>query len=121
MNNDLISREDLKEVLKECAYSYDGVNTWIMKDEVLGIINNVPTVKVPEDTVNCVLTMFGECSYNETGCSDCEIKDKIRKALHEIPDNYCPNCGADMRSGQNNKCNVSYLHQDSITKTDTKI
>ncbi len=29
--------------------------------------------------------MFGKCSYNETGCSDCEIKDKIRKALNERP------------------------------------
>ena len=30
---------------------------------------------------NCVLTMFGDCSYQETGCSDCKIKEKIRKAL----------------------------------------
>lgn len=46
-------------------------------------IDNAPTVEVPENEVNCVLTMFGECSYNKTGCSDCEIKDKIRKALSE--------------------------------------
>ena len=45
----------------------------------------VPTVEVPENAVNCVLTMFGKCSYNKTGCSDCEIKDKIRKALNERP------------------------------------
>jgi len=49
MNNDLISRSALKEVLKECAYSYDGVNTWIMKDEVLGIIDNAPTVEVRDN------------------------------------------------------------------------
>ena len=81
MNNDLISREALKEVIKECAYSYDGVNTWIMKDEVLGMIDNAPTVEAPENAVNCVLTMFGDCSYEETGCSDCKIKEKIRRHL----------------------------------------
>ena len=47
------------------------------------IIDNAPTVEVPENEVNCVLTMFGECSYNKTGCSDCEIKDKIRKSYTE--------------------------------------
>ena len=30
---------------------------------------------------DCVLKLFGECSYNKTGCSDCEIKEKIRTAL----------------------------------------
>jgi len=49
MNNDLISRSALKEVLKECAYSYDGVNTWIMKDEVLGMIDNAPTVEIRDN------------------------------------------------------------------------
>jgi hypothetical protein len=49
--------------------------------EVKLTIDNAPTVKVPENEVNCVLTMFGECSYDETGCSDCKIKEHIRKAL----------------------------------------
>lgn len=30
---------------------------------------------------DCVLTIWGDCSYAETGCSDCEIKTKITKAL----------------------------------------
>lgn len=30
---------------------------------------------------NCVLTMFGDCSYEETGCSDCKIIEKIGEAL----------------------------------------
>lgn len=47
-------------------------------------IDNAPTVEVSENAVNCVLTEFGNCSYNKTGCSDCEIKDKIRKALEII-------------------------------------
>lgn len=30
---------------------------------------------------NCSLEEFGECSYRETGCSDCEVKEKVRNAI----------------------------------------
>ena len=30
---------------------------------------------------NCSLEEFGECSYRRTGCSDCEVKEKIRNAI----------------------------------------
>ena len=108
------------------TYSTDMLNMWgLFKDY---LINNAPTVELPENAVNCVLTMFGKCSYNKTGCSDCEIKDKIRKALNErlqgewifrqgvtcsgyykcnicreverAEKNFCPNCGADMRGNK---------------------
>lgn len=49
--------------------------------DIIGMVDNAPTVEVPENAVNCVLTMFGKCSYNKTGCSDCKLKEKIRKAL----------------------------------------
>ena len=29
----------------------------------------------------CVLKQFGDCSYNETGCSDCVIKNNIKAAM----------------------------------------
>lgn len=35
---------------------------------------------------NCIMTLFGDCSYAETGCGDCEVVEKVRKAL----DNYEP-------------------------------
>lgn len=129
MNNDLISRSDLKKVFDNLGY---------LTVKIERIIDNAPTVEIPENEVNCVLTMFGKCSYNETGCSDCEIKDKIRKALNERPQgewvkvidysdeyekrwhyecsecknapyycgeiyklHFCPNCGAEMRGKKN--------------------
>ena len=80
MNNDLISRNALREALSQMPYNdYDDLT------RTENLIDNAPTIEVPENAVNCVLTMFGKCSYNETGCSDCEIKDKIRKALSEEP------------------------------------
>ena len=30
---------------------------------------------------NCMMTIFGECSYAETGCGDCAVVEKVRKAL----------------------------------------
>lgn len=54
-----------------------GFNAAVMRD--IGIINNAPTIE-PND---CVLKEFGKCSYKETGCSDCYIKERIRRALDE--------------------------------------
>lgn len=50
----------------------------------------------PQKQDGCILTEFGDCSYNETGCSDCVIKEKIRKAqkyeefLEEIAADIAP-------------------------------
>lgn len=30
---------------------------------------------------NCMMMIFGECSYAETGCGDCAVVEKVRKAL----------------------------------------
>ena len=30
---------------------------------------------------NCIMTLFGDCSYTETGCGSCEVVEKVRKAL----------------------------------------
>ena len=117
-NDDIISRSALKKALE--VTQYNDIDDLTRTER---LIDNAEAVEVPEDTVNCVLTMFGKCSYNETGCSDCEVKDKIRKALNARPQgewirakggyvrcnlchkagcfgyHYCPNCGADMRGG----------------------
>ena len=92
MNNDLISRSALIKWIDDSVsqfggtYSADMMNMWgLFKDY---LINNVRPVEVPENAVNCVLTMCGECSYNKTGCSDCEIIQKIGKALEQM--DCCP-------------------------------
>lgn len=75
---------------------------------------------------NCMMTIFGECSYAETGCGDCAVVEKVRKALSaDRPQgewidksngiegawnycsvcgeqaidlyDFCPNCGAKMK------------------------
>ena len=40
---------------------------------------------------NCIMTIFGECSYAETGCGDCAVVEKVRKALSaERPQEWIP-------------------------------
>lgn len=46
-------------------------------------IDNTPTV---QPKLYCALREFGDCSYSETGCSDCAIKEKIRNALSIQPE-----------------------------------
>lgn len=74
--------DDLKVHISELMLVYSGEE---LDNAILNAIDNAPTVEVPENAVNCVLTVFGTCSYNETGCSDCKIKGKIRKALNGQP------------------------------------
>ena len=124
MNNDSISREWLEDAFDNlCCHNCKICRNFRIEDSFYkcALIDNAPPVEVPEDKVNCVLTLFGKCSYNETGCSDCEIKDKIHKALNDRPTgewledsgniacshchtiwlyrrtDFCPHCGADMR------------------------
>ena len=40
---------------------------------------------------NCIMTIFGECSYAETGCGDCAVVEKVRKALSaDRPQEWIP-------------------------------
>ena len=54
-------------------------------------IDNAPTVQPEPD---CALKEFGDCSYSETGCSDCKIKNRIRTALNVAQPEIirCKNC-----------------------------
>lgn len=46
---------------------------------------------------NCMMTVFGECSYAETGCGDCAVVEKVRNALDKYepkdePQTDCDGC-----------------------------
>ena len=118
MNNDLISREALKEKL-----SGENYQTWtheygyaIPTEWVMNAIDNAPTVDVwqlrQEATENALKkaevlygrpqgewikhidNLFPEESTEE--CPFCHEEQLIRLGND---DNFCPNCGADMRKG----------------------
>ena len=51
--------------------------------EHLGIAEAWACIKetLTAEPFNCSLEEFGECSYRETGCSDCKVKEKVRNAI----------------------------------------
>ena len=51
-------------------------------------IENIP---IYGNEHNCIMTIFGECSYAETGCGDCAVVEKVRKALSaDRPQEWIP-------------------------------
>lgn len=104
MNNDLISRSELKKALKSnCDTLCNDKNTsWCEHccplNDFEDLIDNAPTV------VNKNLTTErpqGEWYHScEKGweCSQChEVVKEMPTAMRKANCNFCPNCGADMR------------------------
>ena len=117
MNDNLISRSALRKTFENLASDDYNEPIWYQQT-VFETIDNAPTVEVPENEVNCVLTMFGKCSYNKTGCSDCEIKEKIRKALRnetQKNDDLCETCRYGDTCGQSDK-GVSFAKHSKCWK-----
>lgn len=80
---DMISRSDAIDAV-ECALAFHSYAGGIAGRA----IRNLPSAQPESD---CVLKEFGNCSYSETGCSDCKVKAKIRNALSAQP-NLQPTC-----------------------------
>ena len=76
---DLISRRDAIDAIEKAkmAQTPDG-EIFVAKYNAEMNIQLLPSIQPESD---CVLKEFGDCSYSETGCSDCAIKEKIRNAL----------------------------------------
>lgn len=84
---DAISKHDLWRIIEDNAYWVTYNETSKEKGMTLtGInqaLNECPPVelKIYGNEHNCIMTMFGECSYSETGCGSCEVVEKVRDAL----------------------------------------
>ena len=135
MSKDIIYREDAIKAVAEVLSLNRFASFKNIKDFgrfAERMLRNVPSADRPTEVIygnehNCIMTIFGECSYAETGCGDCAVVEKVRKALSadrpqgewvEQEDdyhhywecsecgmgvglddirNYCPNCGAKMK------------------------
>lgn len=77
--SDLISRQVAIDAMCELMHHWFGGDP---KDEIREIkreLENLPSAQ--PDASDCVLELYGECSYAETGCSDCKIKNEIHNAF----------------------------------------
>ena len=88
MNNDLISRSELKK-----AY-FNAINeTSIGEVSIIGLIDNAPTIN-PERPQG----EWGKWNVYEIRCPEClEYFNTDCYSKEEL--NKCPNCGAEMKGG----------------------
>jgi DNA-directed RNA polymerase subunit RPC12/RpoP len=112
MMSDLIKREDAKDAVM-WGNGLDGS----VVDDICEKIDAIPSADRPSEVIygnehNCIMTIFGKRSYAETGCGDCAVVEKVRKALSadrpqgewiKTDRTYCgatiykcPVCGADI-------------------------
>lgn len=112
MNNDLISREDLKNKLqKKCSYveeDFDkGFNVGVQV--AIEMLDNAPTVPLPDFKEGYKQAIIdGKTNFSRTQgewlhpyksdiaceCSNCHIQMPITDYF-----SFCPNCGAEMKGG----------------------
>lgn len=75
-----MTNEEAKSIIE--FFYHDILNTYKQRTDLQCALDlAIRSLEETDNHGNCVLTMFGECSYKETGCSDCKIKEKIREAL----------------------------------------
>ena len=129
---DLIKRSDAIKAIDDLPHCYNGWSDAYDKAYIILTLEEVPKADrqiIYGNEHNCIMTIFGECSYNETGCGSCAVVEKVRKALSAdspqgewiyyttvrgITDMYkcsecgnlsegrskfCKHCGCDMRKG----------------------
>lgn len=91
MDNDLISREALKEALAREIKTND-MGLWL---KILLVIDNVQAVESRQQGEWIDTKEFDEYWGNDYKCSHCggEVLGCDAKA-------FCPNCGADMREAE---------------------
>ena len=123
--SDLISRQAAIDALWKALYAYEDktekqfiesdeldINHWFqhrifvqnMSDIDRQTIQNLPTIEA--EPFNCSLEEFGECSYRRTGCSDCEVKEKVRNVIDKAEHITCHDCSnyEEAKNGCNGFC-----------------
>ena len=89
----LIDADELIEnFLNHCRTEFEIKNCCMANENVIAIIQNAPTVERPKgEWIKHIDDLYPEDSTEE--CSSCHEEQR----LVGNDDNFCPNCGADMR------------------------
>lgn len=98
MNNDLISRSELKKAFEEVYPLVTNEMGGVANKRIYEIIDNSPTVeKRPQGKwTRTGQSFINPNKFRNFCCSNCfwELDEHIR-----IEPNFCPNCGAKMKGG----------------------
>ena len=84
MNDDLIKRSDA--IAEICKVRTPDIVSHQYAELFINAVCRAPSADRPSEVIygnehNCIMTIFGECSYAETGCGDCAVVEKVRNAL----------------------------------------
>lgn len=100
--SDLISREAAIEAIDDLPNCYNGYSDTYDKAYIIGVLEELPTIDVPERKVgkwikDGVAYSLYKCSACNDFCTvagwaDCIPKEQMYKGFK-----FCPNCGAKMR------------------------
>ena len=80
---DAVSRQKLLNEYYRLRENWNNADNAV--DKCISVLKDLPSAQPETD---CVFKEFGNCSYSETGCSDCKVKAKIRNALSVQPEPY---------------------------------
>ena len=130
MNNDLISRSELKKAIEQGeGFSWDSLG----KDDLCvrkKYIDNAPTVEPKKEIVPVCKVTFDKEQLQEivdkkvaelvADCENCPFKKFSEDVADKLAKVMIDNGITDFDEFAK-RCGVSYLHQDSITKSDTKL
>ena len=112
MNNDLISREALKNEIEKVSRFNDGTYKWLHLNGVYNAIDNAPTVETPCEQASEIIKAYtkgfntgveivknarlqGEWLFVSRNCWKCPYCQELTNEGK----NFCPNCGAEMQKG----------------------
>lgn len=129
MNNDLISREGLREDLRRffTIEALEGIEPKTLFAQIMHDIDNAPTVdlwemrqEATENALKKAEVLYKRPQGEVTDCENCQFKkfseDLADKLAKVMVDNGITDFDEFAKA-----CGVSFLHQDSITKSDTQI
>ena len=103
MNNDLISRSELKKAvtkwfIDERYYNPLDKPENMTESMLLSFINNAPAIKLERPQGEWKVNNYGEhvCPI----CGHYALYDECQdNDYYEVQSNFCPECGADLRGG----------------------
>ena len=125
MNNDLISRSELTKAFEETV-CIEPMHYAFVKQ----IIDNAPTVEPKKEIVPVCKVTFDKEQLQEivdkkvaelvADCENCPFKKFSEDVADKLAKVMIDNGITDFDEFAK-RCGVSYLHQDSITKSDTQL
>ena len=91
---DLISRQAAIKAIEDLQDCYNGFSDTYDKACIIGVIEEVPPIEPIKHGT------WGENIYGYRKCSVCGRVTQVDECMREPLYLYCPNCGADMRGGE---------------------